>query len=96
MVNSLSARYIKIYKKEKFQEKANKRYQNLSEEIKEKTSSMVANNIKIFLKIKSKGCLFTIVKILKKTCTIKDWFYINSDSQIMGQNTVGQSNCRIL
>ena len=39
--------------KERLQKEAHERYQNLSEEEKEKRDDIVANNIKIFLEIKS-------------------------------------------
>ena len=53
MVNNLSARYYQKNTK-RLQKRAGERYQNLSEEEKEESISMVANDIKTFLKMKNR------------------------------------------
>ena len=52
VINPSQSYYYK--NKERLQKEAHERYQNLSEEEKEKRDNIVANNIKIFLEMKNK------------------------------------------
>ena len=64
MSNDLSAKYYQNGK-ERLQKRAPQRYQDLSEEENKKTENMVANGIKIFLKMKNKGLLSKGKTIMK-------------------------------
>ena len=64
MDNNLSARCYQNKSKEKFK-KPHERYQNLTQEEKEKNINEVVINIKTFLNIKNKGLLIIEKKVFK-------------------------------